>query len=86
LLAVVLVEDFPIDYRCDDEKKKLVSWGDILVSLRAEDPKIPDMPFIHPLQAHVYPHTKKTILHGLSIPNPNFSELAFFFLVNRSAD
>ncbi len=27
---------------------------------------------------------KKSMLHGLSIPNPNFSE--FTFLVNRSAD
>jgi hypothetical protein len=27
---------------------------------------------------------KKSILHGLSIPNPNFSEFAF--LVNRSED
>jgi hypothetical protein len=27
---------------------------------------------------------RKTILHGLSIPNPNFSEFAF--LVNKSTD
>jgi hypothetical protein len=33
---------------------------------------------INPLQALVHPQTQKTILHGLSIPNPNFSELAFF--------
>jgi hypothetical protein len=47
---------------------------------------IPKMPAINPLQALVHPQTqKKTILHGLSIPNPNFSEFAFFF-VNRSAD
>ncbi len=24
-----------IDYRCDDGKKELLSWGDILVSLRS---------------------------------------------------
>jgi hypothetical protein len=40
---------------------------------------IPKMPAINPLHAVVHPQTqKKTILHGLSIPNPNFSELAFF--------
>jgi hypothetical protein len=34
---------------------------------------------INPLQALVHPQTqKKTIPHGLSIPNPNFSEFAFF--------
>jgi hypothetical protein len=38
------------------------------------------MPVIKPFQALVRPQTKKkkTILHGLSIPNPNFSEFAFF--------
>jgi hypothetical protein len=25
----------PIDYRCDDEKKKFLSWGNILLSLRS---------------------------------------------------
>jgi hypothetical protein len=35
------------------------------------------MPVINPLQALVHPETQKTILHGLSIPNPNFSEFAF---------
>jgi uncharacterized protein (DUF1501 family) len=42
---------------------------------------MPKMPVINPLQALVHPQTqkgKKTILHGLSIPNPNFSEFAFF--------
>jgi hypothetical protein len=37
------------------------------------------MPVINPLKALVHPQTQKTILHGLSIPNPNFSEFAFFF-------
>jgi hypothetical protein len=44
----------------------------------AEDPRIPKMPVINPLQALVHPQTHKTILHGLSIPNPNFSEFAIF--------
>jgi hypothetical protein len=37
------------------------------------------MPAINPLQAFVHP-LEKTILHGLSIPNPNpnFSKFAFF--------
>jgi uncharacterized protein (DUF1501 family) len=36
---------------------------------------------INPLQALAHRQTrkgKKSILHGLSIPNPNFSEFAFF--------
>jgi hypothetical protein len=38
------------------------------------------MPVINPFQALVHPQTKKkkTILHGLWIPNPNFAEFAFF--------
>ncbi len=39
------------------------------------------MSVINPLQALVPPQNqkkKKTILHGLLIPNPNFSEFAFF--------
>jgi hypothetical protein len=38
------------------------------------------MPAINPLQAFVHPQTqkKKTALHGLSSPNPNFSEFAIF--------
>jgi hypothetical protein len=36
------------------------------------------MPVINPLQALVHPQLKKSILHGLSIPNPNFSEFAVF--------
>ncbi len=39
---------------------------------------IPKMAAINPLQALVHPQTQKTILHGLSIPNPNFSKFAFF--------
>jgi hypothetical protein len=44
----------------------------------AEDSMIPKMPVINPLQALVHSQTQKTILHGLSIPNPNFSKFAFF--------
>jgi hypothetical protein len=37
------------------------------------------MPVISPLQALFHPQTQKnTILHGLPILNPNFSEFAFF--------
>jgi hypothetical protein len=38
------------------------------------------MPVINPLQTPIHPQTqkKKTTPHGLSIPNPNFSEIAFF--------
>jgi hypothetical protein len=57
----------------------------------AENSKIPKMPVVNPLEALVYPQAqkrkkgeKKTILHGLSTPNPNFSD--FEFLVNTSAD
>jgi hypothetical protein len=42
------------------------------------------MPVINPLQALVHPQTQKTILHELSIPIPNFSEIAFF--ANKSTD
>jgi hypothetical protein len=44
----------------------------------AEDSRIPKMPVINPLQALAHPQTQKNILHGLSIPNHNFSEFAFF--------
>jgi hypothetical protein len=43
----------------------------------ADDSRIPKMPAINPLQALVHPQTQKNILHGLSIPNPNFSKFAF---------
>jgi hypothetical protein len=39
---------------------------------------IPKMLVINPLQALVHRQTQKTILHGLSILNPNFSDFAFF--------
>jgi hypothetical protein len=45
----------------------------------AEDSRIPKMPVINPLKALVHPQPQKTILLGLSMPNPNFSEFAFFW-------
>jgi hypothetical protein len=36
------------------------------------------MPVINPLQALFIRKLKTTILHGLSIPNPNFSKFTFF--------
>jgi hypothetical protein len=47
----------------------------------AEDSRIPKMSVINPLRAFVHPQTqrkKKTALHGMSSPNPNFSEFAIF--------
>jgi hypothetical protein len=47
----------------------------------AEYSRIPNIPVINPLQAFVNPQTrkkKKNALHGLSSPNPNFSQFAIF--------
>ncbi len=33
--AIAVNRGWTIHYRCDDGKKKLLSWGDILVSLRS---------------------------------------------------
>jgi hypothetical protein len=35
ILSMSWLVELPIDYRCDDENKNLLSWGDILVSLRS---------------------------------------------------
>jgi hypothetical protein len=59
-------------------KKKLLSWGDILVSLRSWRLQDSKNAGHNPLQALVHPQTQKPILHGLSSPNPNFTEFAFF--------
>jgi hypothetical protein len=56
------------------KRKKLLSWGDTWYHCVAEDSRIPKMPVVNPLQALVHSQTQKTILHGLSILNPNFSE------------
>jgi hypothetical protein len=72
-----------MDNRCDNEKKKNYRVG--AKSCVTEDPRIQKMPVINPLQALVHLQIKKkTILHVLLIPNPNFSEFAFS--VNTSAD
>jgi hypothetical protein len=60
-------------------RKKLLNWGDILVSL-ADGSRIPKMQVITPFPSTCSSaNSKKTILHGLSIPNPNFSEFAYFW-------
>jgi hypothetical protein len=59
------------------KKKKVLSWGDILISLRSWRLQDSKMPVINLFQALVHPQTQN-ILHGLSSPNPNFSEFAFF--------
>jgi hypothetical protein len=66
-----------MDYSCDE--KKYTVGATFWYHCVAEDCRIPKMPAMNPLQALVHPQTqkKKTILHGLSIPNPNFSEFAF---------
>ncbi len=69
---------FSIDYKCDNEKKNSwvgsTSWYHCI----ADHSRIPKMPANNPLQTLVHPQTQKTILHGLPIPNPNFSEFTFF--------
>jgi hypothetical protein len=66
-------------------KKKTLEWGaKSWYHCVAEDSRIPKMPAINSPQALIHPQTQKSTPHGLSIPNPNFSEFAF--LVNRSAD
>jgi hypothetical protein len=79
LISTMYEVSSTIDYRRDD-RKKLSSWGDRYHGV-AEDSRIPKLPVMNPLQALVHPQRrklKKTILHGLSSPNPNFSEFAFF--------
>jgi hypothetical protein len=66
-----------IDYRCDDEKKNLElrrHLGIIVLLKTSGFQKCRSLT----LSKHLFIHKlKKTILHGLSIPNPNFSEFAF---------
>jgi hypothetical protein len=65
-------------------KKKFLSWGDILGIIAYL--KTPGFQKCRPLTLSKHlliRKLKKTILHGLSIPNPNFSEFAF--VVYRSA-
>ncbi len=77
-LRLFCIVSITIDYRCDDDKKKILSWRDIVVSLRSWRLQDSKLPVINPLQALVHSQTgKKTTLHGLSIPN--FSEFAFLW-------
>jgi hypothetical protein len=71
--------DISIDYACDDEKRNSWVGGTSWYHCVADDSRIPKMLVFNPFQALVHPQTqKKTILHGLSIPNPNFSEFTLF--------
>jgi hypothetical protein len=77
LLWFIILLDKTIDYRC--EKKKLLSWDNILVSLRSWRLQGSEKCRSLTLSKHLFIRKlKKTILHRLSIPNPNFSEFAFF--------
>jgi hypothetical protein len=62
-------------------KKKLLSWNDILVSLHSwglqDSKKCRSLTLLKHLFIRKL-KKKKSILHGLSIPNPNFSEFAYF--------
>jgi hypothetical protein len=63
-----------------EKKKKLLSWGDILASLRSGRLQDSKNAGHQPSTKHLFIRKlkkKKTILHGLSLPNPNFSEFAF---------
>jgi hypothetical protein len=72
-----------IEYRCNDEKKTL-QLGRRLGIIALLKTRGFQKCLSLTLSKHLLTRKlKKTILHGLSIPNPNFSELAF--LVNRSA-
>jgi hypothetical protein len=78
-LKVVSSNAFP-DWTIDVTMKKnscggATSWYHCV----AEDSRIPKMPAINPPQALIQPQTQETILNGLSIPNPNFSEFASEF-------
>jgi hypothetical protein len=69
---------YTIDYRLDDEKK-LLSWGNILVSCVAEDSMIPKMPVINPLQALVHPQTQKNYPAWIVKPQPQLPRIRLFF-------
>jgi hypothetical protein len=52
----------------------------------ADDSRIPKMPVINPQKAHIHLRKlRKTILHGLSIPNP-FRIRLFGLLVYKSGN
>jgi hypothetical protein len=71
--------DLTIDYKCDDEKKKTFKlWRRRGIIAQLKTPgfkKCRTLTF----SKHLFIRKlKKTILRGLSILNPNFSEFAFF--------
>ncbi len=68
--------------RC--KKKKLFSWGDIMVSLRSWRLQIPKMPVIN-FQALVHPQTQKRY-PCFDCQSPTPTSKNSHFLVNRSAD
>ncbi len=60
----------------------MTSWNHCI----AEDSRIPKTPVINPLNALVHRQTEKTILYGLPISNPNFSEFAFLVYTSVNVD
>jgi hypothetical protein len=77
-----------MDYRCDNEKKKkkTLEMGQHLgIIALLETPEFQKCRSLTLYKHLLIRKLIKTILLGLSIPNPNFSKFAFF-LVNRSAD
>ncbi len=70
---------YSIAYRCDDEKKKTLELGWHLgIIAQLKTPTFRKCRSLT-LSKHLFiRELEKTTLHGLSIPNPNFSEFACF--------
>jgi hypothetical protein len=64
------------------KKKKILSWGNNLVSLRAEDSRIPRMPVINPLQALVHPQTQKKYSAWIVNPQPQLIRIRLFWYID----
>jgi hypothetical protein len=58
-------------------KKTVESVRHLGIITKLKTPGFQKKPVINPLRTLVHPQTQKTILHGLSIHNPNFSEFPF---------
>jgi hypothetical protein len=68
-----------IDYRCDDDKKKIPEVGRHLgIIAQLKTPGFQKCRSLTLSKHLIVRKLKKTILHELSIPNLNFSEFAFF--------
>jgi hypothetical protein len=68
----------PIDYRCDNEEKTLEMGQHLRIIAELKTPGFQKYLSLT-LSKHLFIRKlKSTILHGLSIPNPNFSEFALF--------